>query len=181
MARGDWLVGGDRREAAAEHIYAAATELVARDGLDAFDIDVLADRVHCSRATIYRYAGGKKQIRDAVVLRLAAGVVERVRNAVVGLDGPERVVTAIIVALQQIRANPIRAMMLNQGRAMDLAEMHASPLLGHLAAELTGITDDDSQAAQWIVRIVMSFAQWPMSDHRKEQEAVRRFVMPAFT
>ena len=59
MARSDWLVGGDRRTAAAERIYAAATDLIARDGMDAFDIDTLAARVHCSRATIYRYAGGK--------------------------------------------------------------------------------------------------------------------------
>ena len=57
MTRSDWLVGGDRRTAAAERIYAAATDLIARDGMDAFDIDTLASRVHCSRATIYRMRG----------------------------------------------------------------------------------------------------------------------------
>lgn len=59
MARDDWLLGGERRTAAAERIYEAATDLVVRDGLDALDMDALAARVHCSRATVYRYAGAK--------------------------------------------------------------------------------------------------------------------------
>ena len=99
MTRSDWLVGGDRRTAAAERIYAAATDLIARDGMDAFDIDALASRVHCSRATIYRCAGGKRQIRDAVMERSAARIVDAVRLAVDGLSGAERIVTAITVAL----------------------------------------------------------------------------------
>ena len=82
MARSDWLVGGDRGAAAAERIYAAATDVIARDGFEAFDIDALAARVHCSRATIYRHAGGKAEIRDAVLVRAAARIVETVRRAV---------------------------------------------------------------------------------------------------
>ena len=104
MARSDWLVGGDRRTAAAERIYDAATDLIARDGLDAFDIDILAARVHCSRATIYRHAGGKAEIRDAVLIRAAARIVETVRDAVDGLSGADRIARAITVALRQIRS-----------------------------------------------------------------------------
>jgi AcrR family transcriptional regulator len=59
VSRSDWLVGGDRQAVAAGRISAAATDLIAHDGFEAFDIDALAARVHCSRATIYRYAGGK--------------------------------------------------------------------------------------------------------------------------
>ncbi len=86
MVRDDWLVGGDRREAASERIYAAATDLITRDGLDAFDIDRLAARVHCSRATIYRHVGGKAEIRDAVVFRAAARIIDAVRRAVERLE-----------------------------------------------------------------------------------------------
>ncbi|MDT5255061.1 MAG: hypothetical protein QOD10_141, partial [Mycobacterium sp.] len=50
MPRDDWLVGGDRRAIAAERIYAAATDMITREGFDTFDIDRLANRVHCSRA-----------------------------------------------------------------------------------------------------------------------------------
>jgi AcrR family transcriptional regulator len=180
MARDDWVVGGDRRAAAADRIFAAATDLVLRDGLDAFDIDTLAAQVHCSRATIYRYAGGKAQIRDAVLMRLSAGIIDTVRRAVDGLSGPERVITAITVALEQIRSDPIRRLMLSSSNSPELGGLHSSPVLGHIAADLTGITDDDPQAAQWIVRVVVSLAYWPLGNSRVEQQVLQRFVAPGF-
>lgn len=179
MPRDDWLVGGDRRLAAADRIYAAATELVVRHGWDAFDIETLAARVHCSRATIYRYAGGKDQIRGAVLTRLSAGIVETVRRAVEGLSGAERVLTAVTVALEQIRSDPLRRVMLTPGNPTDLTELHSSPVLKQIAGELTGMTDDP-QAAQWIVRIVLSLAYWPITDARAEHQVLRRFLAPAF-
>lgn len=177
----DWVVGGDRRRAAAERIYAAAVDLVIAEGLDAFDIDALAKRLHCSRATVYRYAGGKAQIRDVVLMRLAAGVIDTVRAAVVGRQGADRVVTAIMVALEQIRSDPIRKLLMSAVNAPGLGELHTSPLLSRLAADLTGITEDDPLAAQWIVRVVMSLAYWPNPDPREESELLRRFVAPAFS
>jgi len=180
VVRNDWVIGDSRRKAATERIYAAATDLIVAHGLDAFDIETLAAQVHCSRATIYRYAGGKDQIRDAVLMRLASDIVDTVRQAVDGLGGAERVVTAINVALEQIRSNPLRPMMLNS-RALDLGRMHTSPLLSRLAADLTGITGHDPDAAQWIVRVVMSFAHWPMPDNDIEQRMIRSYVAPAFT
>jgi AcrR family transcriptional regulator len=179
MARDDWVLGGDRRTAAADRIYAAATDLVIRDGLDALDIDTVAAKVHCSRATVYRHAGGKAQIRDAVLMRLASGIIDTVRRAVDGRTGADRVITAITVALQQIRSDPLRRLMLSTG-SLDLRELHSSPMLGHLAAELTGITDDDPQAAQWIVRVVVSLAYSPIASVREEREVLERFVAPAF-
>lgn len=180
VARDDWLLGGGRRAAAADRIYAAATDLVLRGGLDTLDMDVLAAQVHCSRATVYRYAGGKAQIRDAVLVRLAAHIVDSVQHAVRDLSGAERVAGAIMVALDHIRSDPIRQMMTGLGAGRDLTALPSSPVLGRLAAELTGITDDDPQAAQWIVRVVMSLALWPIGDRRAEEAVVRRFVTPAF-
>ncbi|UXA17166.1 TetR/AcrR family transcriptional regulator [Mycobacterium sp. SMC-4] len=180
MTRDDWVVGGDRRTAAANRIYAAATDLVLRKGLEALDVDTLAEQVHCSRATIYRYAGGKAQIRDAVLIRLSAGITEAVRHAVEGLNGPERVVTAVTVALEKIRTDPMRRLMLTSRNAPGLDELHSSPMLAHLAAELTGITDDDPHAARWIVRLVVSLAYWPAGNSRTERQMLQRFVAPAF-
>jgi len=127
-----------------------------------------------------RYAGGKAQIRDAVLMRLAARIIDTVRRAVAGLSGPERVVTAITVALDQIRSDPIRRLVLSSTAAPDLNDLHFSPVLGRLAAELTGITDDDPQAGQWIVRVVLSLAYWPIGNSRAERQMLRRFVSPAF-
>lgn len=180
MVRDDWVVGDSRRAAAAERIHAAAAELVIARGLDGLDIDTIAARVHCSRATVYRYAGGKAQIRDAVLLRLAAGVVETVRAAVAGLGGTDRVVTAITVALAEIRASPLRPMLLDAG-ALGLGDLHTSPLLGRLAAELTGIADGEPGAAHWVVRVVMSLAHWPLPDADAERELIRRYVAPGLT
>ncbi len=180
MVRDDWVVGGARRSAAAERIYASATELVIRDGLDAFDIDTLAARVHCSRATVYRYAGGKSQIRDAVLMRLATGIVDTVRRAVNGLEGIDRVVAAIAVTLEQVRSNPLRRLLLSSANAPELGELQANPMLQQLALELTGIGDDDPEAARWIVHVVVSLAHWPISDEHAESLMIRRFVAPAF-
>lgn len=181
MAGRDWLVGADRRTAAAERIYAAATELISRDGLDALDIDVLAGRVHCSRATIYRHAGGKNQIRDAVLARAAQRIIDTVRHTAAGRTGAERVVTAISAALQRIRADPLGKLMISSLHGtQELAGLADSPMLAGFAGDLSGLTDDDRLAAQWIVRLVLSLLCWPVADAATEQQVLERFVGPAF-
>ncbi len=180
MVRDDWVVGGHRRAAAADRIYAAATDLVLREGLDAFDIETLAARVHCSRATIYRYAGGKSQIRDAVLTRLAAGVIDTVRRAVDGLVGAERIVTAITVALVEMRSEPMRRLMFGSRRAAELSELQSSPLLVDIAGELTGLTDD-RRAAHWVVHVVLSLVYLPLGDPSAEDVFLRRFVSPGLS
>ncbi|MEM6106757.1 TetR/AcrR family transcriptional regulator [Mycobacterium sp. 050272] len=180
MARDDWLVGGDRRKIATERIYAAATEMIIREGRDGFDIEELAKRVHCSRATIYRYAGGKAEIRDAVITRAASRIVETVRQTVESMSGPERVVTAITVALKLIRADPLYQLMISPLRAGDMAWLTGSPLLAGFATELTGLTHGDAQGAQWVVRVVLSLMYWPVGDDEAERQLVERFVAPAY-
>jgi AcrR family transcriptional regulator len=176
----DWLVGGDRRAVAAERIYALAAELIAEKGYDAFDIDALAARAHCSRATIYRHVGGRGQIRDGALVRAAARIVDTVRQAVVGMTGPERVVTAVAVALDEIRSDPLGRLMVGRSNGPEATGIEASAAIAGLAAELTGIAGDDPLAAQWIVHLVLSFAYMPAGDGRTEREMLQRFVAPAF-
>ena len=179
--RDDWLVGGDRRAAAAERIYAAATDLIAREGLEAFDIDALAALVHCSRATVYRHVGGKAEIRDAVLVRAAARIVETVRHAVDGLCGADRIGTAIAIALQEIRSHPLGQPMITSLRSgVGMAWLTESPIVARFAVDLNGLTDDDTDAAQWIVRVVMSMLYWPEHDAAAERRVIDRFVLPAF-
>ena len=181
MPRSDWLVGGDRRTLAAERIYDAAMDLIAHDGMDAFDVDALAARVHCSRATIYRHVGGKTEIRDAVLVRAAANIVETIRDAVDGLSGAERISRAITVALRQIRSNPLGQSMIGALRSgQGITWLNESPIVAGFATDLNGLTDDDTEAAQWIVRVVMSMLYWPVDDTDTERRVVERFVLPAF-
>jgi AcrR family transcriptional regulator len=180
VPRDDWLVGGDRRAVAAERIYVVATELIAQRGWESFDIDALAVRAHCSRATIYRHVGGKVEIRNGVLMRVAARIVGTVRRAVVGMTGSDRVVTAVAVALEEIRSDPLGQLMISRSTVPAVNGIEASPALASFAAELTGIAADDPLAAQWIVRLVMSFAYLPVGDSTVERKMLQRFVAPAF-
>lgn len=181
MPSDDWLVGGDRRALAAERILAAATDLMSRVGPDAFNIDALAARVHCSRATIYRHVGGKADILEAVTARLAGRIVDHVRRTVDGLDGPDRVLTAITVAVEQIRSDPARGLLLDSVRgARGNSWLTASSTTAGFATELTGLAADDPRAGQWIVRLVLSMVFWPGADARAELQMLERFVAPAF-
>lgn len=181
MPSDDWLVGGDRRTLAAERILAAATDLMAHVGPDEFDIDELAARVHCSRATIYRHVGGKAKVLGDVTARAATRIVDLVRRSVDGLSGSHRIITAITVAVEQIRADPARDMLLDSVRgARGNTWFTDSPAVAGFATELTGLADDDPQAGQWIVRLVLSLVFWPGADPATELQMLERFVTPAF-
>jgi AcrR family transcriptional regulator len=175
--RSDWLVGADRGAEAAERIYAAAAELLARDGINALDIDALAARVHCSRATVYRHAGGKAQIRDEVLARSAARIVETVREAVSGMSGRARVLTAVEVAVCELRTDRVARLLVD---ASGTRAVTTSGTVTGFAKDLAGLADDDPEAADWIVRVVLSLLFWPATDPATERRMLQRFVAPAF-
>lgn len=166
---------------AADRLYDAATDLIARDGLDAFDVDRLATEMQCSRATVYRSVGGKAEIRDAVLARGAANIIAAIRSAVDGLAGPERVVTAITLALNRIRTDPLGQVLINSVRHVDaISWLTSSEVLADFAADLSGLTEGDHKGAQWILRVVLSLVYWPGEDEATELAMVQRFVAPSF-
>jgi hypothetical protein len=61
-----------------------------------------------------------------------------------------------------------------------MATLTASPLLTAFAGELAGLTADDRQAPQWVVRVVLSMVYWPAENEQTERQLVQRFVAPAF-
>jgi hypothetical protein len=129
---------------------------------------------------VYRHAGGKAEIRDAVLSRLAARIVGEVRRQVNGIAGPDRVLTAVTVALQLIRSDPMADLLLTSLRSGSGAGLTASRVPAAFATELGGLADDDPAAAAWIVRLVLSLLVWPGADAAAEQDMLRRFVVPAF-
>lgn len=179
MVRTDWVTGQDRPSAAAERIYAAAADMVSRKGFDALTIEALAAHVHCSPATIYRYVGGKAAILEAVTVRLSMRVVDSVREAIKDLEGSERIATAMVVALGQIRAEPLGELMMGR-----VAPGHGgswltdSPHVRQLAKEIIG--SDDPIASQWLLRVTLALWFWPANDSETELDLVRRFVGPSF-
>lgn len=176
----DWLVGGDRHSAAKERIYAAAGELMSRRGYDEFSIEALAAVVHCSPATIYRHTGGKTALRDAVISRQAERILASVRTAIAGLDGQERVVTATIVALQRLRADPLAKVLRSRVTSTSDEWLVDSSVVTRFATEMVGLTGSDPLAAQWLVRVFLALWHWPLKDTRAEEEMVRRFLGPPY-
>ncbi|WFR72281.1 helix-turn-helix domain containing protein [Prescottella defluvii] len=176
----DWLAGGSRRAVAVERITAAATELFLERGFDRVSAVDVAERAGCSRATLYRYVGGKPALVAAVVSAAAAGVADRVRRAVDGLDGADRVVEAILTSVAAVRADPTLSHWFAHTRSGGADEyLAASTDLTRLATTLTGIAADD-RAGQWIVRVVLALLAWPASDTEAERNMVRSYVAPAF-
>ncbi|MEI8262169.1 MAG: TetR/AcrR family transcriptional regulator [Actinomycetes bacterium] len=180
MKSNDWLAGGDRHELAAERIYAAAASLIARRGLDRFDLDSLAQAAHCSRATIYRHAGGKTQIRDEVLARSARRINSAVMKASEGSTGGDRVVEAVTAALREIRSDPVASQVFTPGRPGNVSLLADSGMLARFAAESAGLNPDDTTASQWINRVTLSLLFWPGHDEAAETRMLRSFVSPAF-
>lgn len=176
----DWLIGRDRRSEGAERIYAAAADLMAREGYDAFSIDALAALVHCSPATIYRHVGGKTAIRDAVLSRQAERILNSVREAIAGLTGSERIVTATIVALQRMRADPLAQIMRSLPGPPGTGWLTESPVIARFAAEMVGADNPDPLAAQWLIRAFLALWYWPLKDADAEKLAVRRYLGPPY-
>jgi AcrR family transcriptional regulator len=180
MPNDDWLVGGDRGDEARHRIYTAAAELIARDGYDAFTVEALAERVHCSTATIYRHAGGKAAIRDAVVALQSARIFEVVRAALRDRTGPDRVLNATVVALQRIRSDPLAPIMRSMDAPAGADWLLTSPMVQRFAAEVLGGTRPDPLLAQWLIRVFLSLWYWPVKDPAVEHEMLQRFLAPLF-
>ncbi|WP_197502843.1 MULTISPECIES: TetR/AcrR family transcriptional regulator [unclassified Mycobacterium] len=180
MMGDDWLVGRDRHSAGVERIYAAAADLMVRRGYEALRIEDLAAAVHCSPATIYRHAGGKAQIRDAVMGRQAERILDSVRAAIAGLTGTDRVVTATTVALRRLRADPLAQLMRTRTAARSNEWLTDSPVVARFATEMVGLSEPDPLAAQWLIRVFLALWCWPLGDADAEEAMVRRFLGPPY-
>ena len=180
MEHADWLTGGNRRVLAVERIHAAAADLIRERGIDGVGVDEVAARAGCSRATLYRYVGGKRALVDAVMSRAAGAVADHVEHSLEPFENSERIVEAILASVTAIRAEPTLARWFTGSRSRSTDEYLArAPELGRVAISLTRIAPDE-EAAGWIVRIVLSLLTWPLGDAAAERHAVERFVEPVF-
>ncbi|GAA3712958.1 TetR/AcrR family transcriptional regulator [Gordonia hankookensis] len=177
----DWLIGGSRSDSARDRLYAVATDLIAQRGVDAFDINELAGRAHCSRATVYRHAGGKGEIVEAVLASTSTDIITEVRAAIIDLSGEHRAITAITVALEAIRADPVARQFLRSRHLIGAAgTVIASATVTDLASELIGIDRDDNAVAAFAVRTILTILIWPPSDAEQEADLIRGIVAGVF-
>lgn len=180
MTRNDCAFGDDRNAQAREHILAAASELASRNGLESFSVAALAATLHCSPATIYRRAGDKAAILEALISRFSERITRSVNAEIAHLEGTERVVGAILVGLEHMRAEPLGQLIVGEIRPdRDGGAVSASPSVAKIAEEMIG--HSDPLAAQWLFRITFSLWYWPLKDRKAEEELVRRFAAPSVT
>ncbi len=176
----DWLTGGSRRDQSRERIITAATQLLREHGLDNLDPDKVAARAGCSRATLYRYVGGKEAIRDAVIFQIGIAVVQQIKGAVSGFQGAERVVEVVLAAAAAARAEPIVKDGLKRPANDLVGRTVSSPAIISLALTVSGLDPTDTLSGTAIVRTVWSLIHNPIEDRDVEREFVERFVKPAF-
>ena len=183
MTRSDWLVGGDRRTAAAERIYAAATDLIiARDGLEAL-----------RRRQLGRT--GALLPRDDLPPCRRKGRDPRRRTD--PRRGPDRRYGAAgRRRSQRVRPDRHRDHGGAQGdsiRSARSADDHLdsrfrrwtwltdSPIVARFATDLNGLTDDDPQAGavdRPYRAVTGVLARSTIAE--VERQMVQRFVSPAF-
>ncbi|GAC51490.1 TetR/AcrR family transcriptional regulator [Gordonia amicalis] len=172
----DRLVGGDRGDAARRKLVSQAAALIATRGLDAFSVDELALRAHCSRATIYRHAGGRTALIEAVLATTAAPVLEAIHAEAAGAVGEERARVAITEAVRALRADRVIRQFLRPANLIaSTPTVLASPTVLAVAAELVGIDPDDAVAARFAIRSVLTMLLWPAAPE-EEAELVDSIV-----
>ena len=198
MARTRW--GAEAPETATEakrRLVAAAAACFERYGVAKTSVEDIATEAHVSRATVYRYfAGGRDELVLAVgmreVGRFAGETQRRVARQPTASDA---LVEGVMLTVQAVRERPALALLF----APEVAG-HTSALVGGSAALQAAATDflapllraaqergtlradlRAADAAEWIIRVVMSLATAPSRRRPADQRRfLREYFVPAF-
>ncbi|MGW4771238.1 TetR/AcrR family transcriptional regulator [Nocardia sp. NPDC004278] len=181
---GDWL-RPRRADIAAEQILDAAAQLFVERGVANTGMGDVAKAAGCSRATLYRYFPNRQALRIAFVhreaRRVAAAVAEQARDIT---DPSERIVTVMLAALREVRADPALIAWFTAGDAGIANEIgQSSEVIEAIAAGLLPPTTDPerSRLARWLARIIMSLLTAPGRDDADERAMLEQFVAPVVT
>lgn len=176
-----WL-RAERTELAAERILDAAQRVFAERGVSATEMAHIAEAAGCSRATLYRYFAGKRDLHVTFMHREARRVAREVAERVAAIpDDRQRLVEAIMAAVRDVRDTPALAAWFTRpdgGHTTALAS--ASPVVHTLCAAFFGDpADEDNRArARWVLRVVVSLLADPGGTDAEERVLVERFAVP---
>ncbi|WP_238396741.1 hypothetical protein [Mycolicibacterium sp. CBMA 234] len=117
---------------------------------------------------------------ERLIFAFSQRIIGSIRQAIVGMEGTERVATAIIVALDLMRGEVLgKLMMSGLSPDRDAGTVTASPFVAKMAEEMIG--RGDPLAAQWLIRITFALWYWPVKDKHTEHELVKRFAATSLT
>ncbi|MEO7556803.1 MAG: helix-turn-helix domain-containing protein [Acidimicrobiales bacterium] len=178
-----------------ERIVEAALECIARWGIAKTTLDDVARQAGCGRATIYRtFSGGKAAVLAAVVRREIARLAAAVDAAVTDASSLEDLLVAGAVAgarfvhghdaLAFLLAHEAEAVLPHiafdrRERLFTAAAAFAAPHLARFVPEA-----DAPAAAEWVTRVVLSYALNPservdLADEADARRFVTTYLVPA--
>lgn len=179
-----------------DRIVEATLRCVARWGLTKTTLDDVAREAGLSRATVYRIVpGGKENLMalvSAVELRRFFGELHEAVQGAASLE--DTIVTGVVTAARHLEHHGALKFMIrhepeqilpqfaftNLDRILANVRVFAAP---YLAAWLG---DDAGRGAEWVARIVLSYACAPspdydLTDEESARRLVRSFVMPSLS
>lgn len=175
----DWM-RGTRRPAVQDAILEIAGEVFATKGANASMGDIAA-AVGCSRATLYRYFDGRRQLQLAYIERVARRIGAVVAETVSGRPEPaDRLTESIVVALTEVRRDPALAAWFTAAGAGVAGELAlSSEFIETVATAFLGTGGEDGgEAARWVVRVIVSLLAVPEGSPERERAVIARFVTP---
>jgi AcrR family transcriptional regulator len=182
---------------ARERILDAAEAAVQRWGVARTRIDDIAAEARCGRTTIYRYFGNRDNVLVAVLLRQGQRYLDTLVEHLTTLpDTPEKLVEAIVFAVEMVRAdenlhwvfNPDAAPVARvAGLSEALFDLAASVWLQFLRTDPTlermlRPDVDPTLAAEWVLRTMLSYLTFPGRtgvDRRAMRRQLRQLLLPA--
>ena len=181
-----------------DRIVDATLRCICRWGMAKTTLDDVAREAGCSRATVYRlFPGGKDGLMETVarteLSRFFAGIAARLDEAVTLED---TLVTGMAEAGKRLLDHkPLQYLLVNEPEAvlprlaftemeqvLKVASAFAAPSLArYLADEAEAL-----RAAEWVARLVVSYAITPtegiaIDDEGSVRALVRMFVLPGLT
>ncbi|HEX9969528.1 MAG TPA: TetR/AcrR family transcriptional regulator [Acidimicrobiales bacterium] len=181
-----------------DRIADAALRCISRWGVSKTTLDDVAREAGVSRATVYRvFPGGKDGLLDVLARREARRYFTAVADAMAAADSLEDTLVAGMAAagrgilshdaLQYLMAHEPEVVLprLAFGKLDEVLAISAAVAAPHLERWLGA--DDARRAAEWVARLVLSYACTPgdseldIADPASVRRLVRTFVLPGLT
>ncbi len=165
------------RVAEKEAVLDAAARTLAARGTGATTVDDVAEAAGVSRATVYRYLGGKDEIVAAVIGRETQQLLEQIEGLVPSAGTPaELIETIVVAAVDGIDGSPLLHRLNNEDRreTLPFITVDGAPLVGLVVESLRPVLrngvafelDPDSieVALEEATRLVLSHLTTPRLD-----------------
>jgi AcrR family transcriptional regulator len=184
-------------DATTERILDGALQQFQLFGLRRSSVDDVARRAGLGRMTVYRRFPKKDDLVEAVVLREARRMAERVNAAAARMPTvEERAVESFVVMVREVRTNPLlqRLLTTEPETALPYVTVHGAPVIAMGAAFIhEQIRHEQKQGAspavdpQGLAEILARLAHsilltpgggLPLDDDRQTREFARRYLVP---